>query len=583
MSRRLLLIFLVFLWFIRIPVALRGDFVDFTIEAGVTGTGVGNGIAIGDYDNDGYLDIYVSADPHDILYRNNGDGTFQDVTDKTGIFVRDDGVGAVFGDYDNDGDLDLYIPVNDGPDVFFQNEGNGVFRNITRAIGINNPHRARSASFVDFDNDGFLDIYVVNENAPNILYKNKNGVSFEDVALKLNVAHPGPGRAGIWGDYDNDGDLDLFLTNRGAPNVLYRNDGFTFTDVTKRAGLDDSGNSTGAVFGDYDNDGYLDICVCGRNKVWLYRNNRDGSFTDVSEIAGLEILGEFGTPAFGDYDNDGNLDLYLAVWSGDSVIYRNTGQGTFENVTQELGMGVFGNSWGVVFADFDNDGDLDIYTTYTTRNNILYKNNGNDNNWLHVKTVGGTSNRDGIGSRIKLITGGVSQIREVGGGTGYGSQESLQVEFGMGDFTFADLLEIKWTSGMVTTLNKVKGNQLITVMENFWSVEDMNIEYGESKKQDSKITKSCILPNYPNPFNPETWLPYQLSEQTEVNINIYDSNGRLIRAIHLGIKLPGVYASKDKAAYWNGRNEYGELVAPGIYFYSFRGKNFLQLGKLILK
>lgn len=580
MTRILLFYIFILLWFIRIPGVVGINFEDFTDKAGVPGTGVGNGIAVGDYDNDGDPDFYVSGDPRDILYRNKGDGTFQDVTIASGIFVIGDGVGAVFGDYDNDGDLDLYIPVNDGFDILFQNLGNGSFRDITKEARISNPNRARSASFADFNNDGFLDIYVVNEDASNILYKNRNGRFFENVAQNMNVAHLGPGRCNVWGDYDNDGDLDLYVTNKGASNVLFRNDGFGFKNVTKEAGVEGTGDNTGVAFADYNNDGYLDIYVCRKGGNSLYRNNADGSFTDMGMVAGVNDQGEGGTPAFGDYDNDGDLDLYLAVWKGNSILYSNRGDGTFEDVTQQSGLGAFGNSWGAVFADYDNDGDLDLYTTYTTRNNILYRNGGNNNNWLHIKTIGSSSNRDGIGARIKLFTKNFVQIREVSGGSGYASQESLPVEFGLSDSTIADLVEIRWPSGVSTRMTKIRANQMIIVIENFLSVEG---SYIEDKIPNKKITDSRLFPNYPNPFNPETWLPYQLSERSDVNIIIFNSNGCLVCKLSLGPKEPGIYIKKNKAAYWNGKNDHGEKVAPGIYFYEFHAGSFSQTGKMVMQ
>jgi len=589
MSKKLLPLLIISLCSIGIPRALCVDFVDVTDEAGVPGTGVGNGVAFADYDNDGDLDIYVSADPHDILYRNNGDGTFEDVTAAAGISVRGDGVAVAFGDHDNDGDLDLYVAVNDGWDIFFQNDGDGVFQDITREVKINNPNRARSATFADFDNDGFLDIYVANENAANILYKNRNGETFQNVAQIMNVAHWGPGRCSVWGDYDNDGDLDLYVTNKGAPNILYRNDVIGFKDVTEDAGVGGPGDSTGVSFADYDNDGDLDIYVGSDGQSFLYRNNGDGTFRDVAANAGVAHVGE-ATPAFADYDNDRDLDLYVAVWKGRAVLYRNNGDGTFEDATQEAGLGALGNGWSAIFGDYDGDGDLDIYASYTTRSNILYQNNGNDNNWLHIKTVAGaSSNRNSIGARIELSAGGMSQIREVSGGTGYGSQDSLTVEFGLGENVVADAVEIRWPSSIVTRLTNVQANQLILAEENPWAVETLDrhqessIKNPASRIQYPASGTSCLLPNYPNPFNPDTWLPYQLAEHADVKIVIYDSSGCLIRTLNLGHRKPGIYVSKSEAAYWDGKGNDGEQVAAGVYFCQLRIGCFLHMRKVVLR
>jgi hypothetical protein len=299
-------------------------------------------------------------------------------------------------------------------------------------------------------------------------------------------------------------------------------------------------------------------------------------------MAGVTHFGPESTPAFGDYDNDGDLDLYLAVWQEEAFIYRNNGDGTFTDVTQEMGLGVLGNSWSAVFSDYDSDGDLDIYASYTTRSNILYQNPGTDNNWLHIKTQGSTSNMDGIGARIELAAGGTSQIREVSGGTGYGSQDSLTVEFGLGDSPTADMVEVKWPSGVVTTLTNVQANQSILVKESFWAVETVDIEKPVTHSASSAID-SRLLPNYPNPFNPETWIPFQLAEQANVTITIHDIAGRLIRTLNLGHKSPGIYASKNEAVYWDGRNDGGDSVASGIYFCQLVAGSFSQTGKMTLK
>lgn len=583
------IIILLFIYCILVVPNAHGiGFTNVTDIAGVSGTGVGNGIAFVDYNNDGFLDIYVSSDPNDILYKNNGDGTFTDVAAEVGISIIGDGVGIAFGDYDNDGDLDLYVAVNDGWDMFFQNESGKTFRNVTNNLRINNPGRARSVSFVDFDKDGFLDIYVINENSANILYKNINGRFFEDVAQLMGVAHQGTGRCHAWGDYDNDGDMDLYLTNKGGFNILYRNDRGIFKNVTKEAGVEGAGNSIGTAFFDYNNDGYLDIYVGDSIKTFLYHNNGDGTFTNVAEKAGIAPkIGSGSTPAFGDFDNDGYPDLLLAVWNGSAIMYHNNGDGTFTDVTAEWGIDAFGNGWSAVTGDYDNDGDLDIYITYTTRQNILYQNDGNNNNWIQFKTIGELSNKDGIGTRIEIHAGNILQIREVSAGSAYGSQDSFILEFGLANNSYVDIVEIKWQSGIVTKLKNVKSNQLIVVKENFWAVKEpydgyVNSDNKIEKANKLKNEKTILLQNYPNPFNPETWIPYQLSIQSDVEINIYNSLGSKIRTLKLGNKTPGYYISKSEAAYWDGKDETGEMVPVGIYFYQLKAGNLCETRRMVL-
>jgi hypothetical protein len=557
------------------------EFVDVTAKAGVFGTGIGNGVAFIDFDNDGNLDLYVSSDPQDILYHNNGDGTFDDVTAKSGIEVLGDGIGIAFGDYDNDGDPDIYIPVNDGLDIFYQNEGGNLFRDITGASRIDNPSRARGASFADFNLDGLLDICVINEGAPIILYRNKNGRFFEDVTNQVGLANNGPGRCCIWGDYDNDGDQDIYVTNKGIPNKLYRNDVIGFKDVTDIAGVEGSGDSTGSAFADYDNDGNLDLFVGGNKTCFLYHNNGDGTFSNVADIAGIVNPGEACTPTFADFDNDGDLDLYLSVWKGKSILYSNNGDGTFTDITEQVGMGAVGNGWSATAGDYDNDGNIDIYASYTTRSNILYKNMGNDNNWLYVKALGSLSNASGIGVRISVTANNLTQIREISGGTGYGSQDSLIAEFGLGKAQNIDRVDVFWSSGIHTTMRNVNPNQTIIAEEGFSAVEESESYNAKPKPNDQG--KTTLIQNYPNPFNPGTWIPFQIANAGNVQISIYNSIGMLIREIDIGYKKPGTYIAKSDCVFWDGRDNQGELVSTGVYFYKLTTDKTTDIRKMILK
>ncbi|RMG50185.1 MAG: CRTAC1 family protein [Acidobacteria bacterium] len=472
----------------------------------------GGGAAFLDYDGDGNLDIYVvDVGGPNVLFRNNGDGTFSDVTEQAG--VADAGHisrGVACADYDNDGDEDLYV-LNEGPNVLFRNNGDGTFSDVTEQAGVADASRSQSAAFGDYDADGFLDLYVGNyidmstlsedrlnfACQPNRLYHNNGDGTFTDVGAELGVADSGCALAVTFTDYDGDGDLDLLVGNDFGPwgyppNVLFRNDGpgsdgrWIFTDVSQAAGIDGRLYSMGIAVGDYDNDGDLDYYVTSIGRNVLYRNNGDGTFTDVARETGTRAPRAGDVPRiswgaeFFDYDNDGDMDLYVASGpvTGDekqaNLLFFNRGDGTFMDIAAEVGVDDSGSGRGTIIGDYDGDGDVDLYLVNYGQRAVLYRNEyyrpeghraSTMNNWLEVKLRGTTSNRDGIGARLRLVAGGRSQIREVGTGSPHASRSSAIVHFGLGPAEVVDRLEIRWPSGRVQSMRDVPVNRRITVIE----------------------------------------------------------------------------------------------------------------------
>ncbi|MCY4403889.1 MAG: CRTAC1 family protein [Candidatus Poribacteria bacterium] len=480
---------------------------------------VGSGAAWRDYDNNGTLDLYLvnSSDvrpepgtilPKNRLFSNNGDGTFTDVTDIAGVGDTGWGMGCAFADYDNDGDADLYV-TNYKANVFYLNLGDGTFKLYTSgAGGIGHTGFGSGIVWGDFDVDGYLELYLGNyieySKVPqgdevffpydffgqaNVLYLNKADGSFIDVtdASKVNGGfHLTLGVAAA--DYDSDGDLDIYLANDSDQNILYRNDGeMTFTNTNQpdaRSRTGDIRSGMGIAWGDYDNDGSLDLFVTNwldENNV-LYRNNGDGTFTDVSAQSGVfeSGLGKtcWGTVFF-DMDNDTDLDLFFAAghidpasWENhgqSDVLLRNNGDGTFTDVSEQAGLRQLespGVGRGVAAGDYDADGDIDLLIVNAGEKPRLLRNDGGNRlNWLHIRTVGVESNRDGIGAQIKVVTGEIHQIREVTAGSSYLSQNSPEVEFGLGKHNKVDKVIIQWTSGTLQTLTNIKANQRLIVTE----------------------------------------------------------------------------------------------------------------------
>ena len=466
---------------------------------------VGSGAAWRDYDNNGTLDLYIVNStavrpepdtilPKNRLYSNNGDGTFTDVTDISGVGDTGWGMGCAFADYDNDGDADLYV-TNYKANVFYLNNGDATFKKFTSgAGGIGHKGFGAGVAWGDFDTDGFLELYVGNYieytkvpqgdevffpydffGQTNIFYLNKGDGEFIEItdSAKVNGGfHLTLGVAAA--DYDNDGDLDIYLANDSDQNILYRNDGeMTFMNTNQpnaRSRTGDIRSGMGIAWGDYDNDGALDLFVTNwldENNV-LYRNNGDGTFTDVSASSGIfeSGLGKtcWGTVFF-DIDNDTDLDLFFsaghidpATWEShgqQDVLLRNNGDGTFTDISDQVGLRKFetpGVGRGVAAADYDADGDVDLFVVNSgEKPRLLQNNGGNKLNWLHIRTVGVESNRDGIGTRIKVITGDTHQIREVASGSSYLSQHSPEVEFGLGNHDIVDQIIIRWQSGTEQT------------------------------------------------------------------------------------------------------------------------------------
>lgn len=493
---------------------------------------MGSGACFIDYDNDGWQDILIvnsmdwkehkSGNSYPALYHNNKDGTFTDVTRLAGLSTEMYGMGCAVGDFDNDGFDDLYITAVGGNHLF-HNLGNGKFADTTHRAGVSDPGFATSAIWFDYDNDGKLDLFVSHyvtwsvetdqfcsldnkdksyctpeayKGESSTLFHNKGNGIFENVTKRAGLYDPTGKSLGIaMLDYDDDGWMDLFVANDTQPNKLYRNnhDG-TFTDSAVNAGVayGESGTTRagmGADAGDYDHSGRQGLIVGNftNEGLALYRNNGSGLFSDESSASGVGLASvkslTFGSMFF-DYDLDGLLDIFAAnghVADDISVVqptlkyqqvphlFHNLGNHKFEDVASRLGSAlrrpVVGR--GAAYADIDNDGDLDLLlTTNNGPARLLRNENGNKNDMLRIKTIGTKSNRDGIGAKITLTSGANRLFAVVKSGSSYLSQSELPVTFGLGKpQDQAVSLEIVWPSGRKDAIPNISRNQFITVQE----------------------------------------------------------------------------------------------------------------------
>ncbi len=464
------------------------DFTDVTAEMGAGAPGYGTAVAWGDYDGDGDQDLYVvnlgpgGAGQANVLLRNDGD-TFTDATAEAGVGNAGPGVAAAWADMDNDGDLDLFVSNRPGDNALYQNDGAGHFEEIAVAAGVSDFYgMGEGAAWADDDRDGLVDLYVANYtgasppyNKPNRLFRNLGQNEFEEIAAQRLVAHTGNGEGIAWADFDNDGDQDLYVANAGGVNVLFRRqDDGIFENVTAAMHVPGGpGSSYGAAWGDYDNDGWLDLYVAQQGANKLYRNLSGADFSDVSAEAGVAGNRWSLGCAWGDFDSDGRLDLHVANadisgYDPGDVLYHNQGgmPVTFDDVTVETGVANLLDARGSGWGDFDNDGDLDLYVVNqgTGQTNRLFRNNGSQNHWLAVSLVGCASNRSGIGARVQVTSDG-AQIREISGGSGFASQDSLPAEFGLGSWEQPVTIHVLWPSGWQSTLARVAADSSVRVHE----------------------------------------------------------------------------------------------------------------------
>lgn len=486
-------------------------FEDVAPQAGVDQRSMGRGSAWRDMDGDGWLDLITVEDdgPHK-LYRNGGDGTFVDIAEQAGIADPLGGWSALWVDYDNDGDGDLFV-TRDGfsgiaRNTLFQNRGDGTFVDVTVAMGLTSVSDSFCAAWGDYDNDGRVDLYIGNgiaqKGAPNALYKNNLDGPFSDVTRAAGVDNGDGATIGVsWGDYDNDGWLDLYAANNGMDNALYRNRGNgTFEDRARAAGVTEPVFGFVSFFTDYDNDGWLDLFV-SNNALWLadvirsaerggpggfegnrsffYRNRGDGTFVDIAPGSGLDRT--LGTMAatYGDVDNDGYVDLYLANGGPTmdrfepDLIMASNGDGTFAEISAYSGLHLTGKGHGPAMGDYDNDGDLDIYSPQggvggnagNIQPNHLLRNRGTDGRWLVVQLQGRASNRDAVGAVVVATMGERVHRATVDGGSGFGVTNSLPIELGLGAARQVDHLRIDWPSGQTDHFYDVEANQVLRVVE----------------------------------------------------------------------------------------------------------------------
>jgi len=590
------------------------------------GSGIGNdgnsrGMSTVDWDGDGDHDMFITnrvlysspGESINRLFRNDGPDIADDdawiFPEVTPVNMQDplNGQGLAWGDFDGDGDLDLYTSNMTVVDTYpqenslFRNDGGGVFTDIAPAAGLDDGGSGRSCSWCDYDQDGDLDLYLCNK-GENFLWRNDgydvlnpNSWLFVNVAPISGVDDPQYTMGCAWSDYDNDGDPDLFLASYGGDiNKLFRNDGpspatpgeWVFTDVAPALGLDDATDSEGPIWGDFDNDGWVDLYVSNNGPNRLYRN-LGGTFVEIAADSGDNLNdSQYGAGCgWADYDNDGDLDLFQGnhfpnvgpEWSN-NFLFRNEGvpgaapgSWTFSDVSPPnyALMADTLNTNGVAWFDYDDDGDLDLtYSTMSGGPNRLFRNdvaNATGNHWFQLDLTDTSMNTCAIGARVIVYHAGGLALREINGGMGFLSQESLTLEFGVGTSTVLDSVVIRWPDGEFESLLGFPVDRRLPYTRGVTPVESV------------PLAALALDRNVPNPFNPSTRIAFELPSHGRAVLTVHDIAGRRVATL-----VDAELQAGSHAVIWRGRDLHGASVASGVYLARLTTADGVRMRRMVL-
>jgi enediyne biosynthesis protein E4 len=620
--------FLLLLFLLPLSLQGQGTFTEVAAQAGIVHKGFCNsqmtgGVAWFDYDADGDQDLYTTGGLLvNSLYRNNGDGTFSDVTAVAGLSLPPGThtQGVLTGDIDNDGYRELYVSTwFTQRNYFFKNNGDGTFSDISQSSGVClDTLWTSAAAFEDFNGDGFLDLYTVNYvYAPivlfdslgnqvayahrcdaNSLFLNNQDGTFTDMANAYAVADTGCGLAVVLSDFDSDADRDILIANDFgewvSPNVMYRNQWpQPFVDISQSSGMDLQMYGMGIAAGDYDHDLDPDYYITDIGAASLLRNNGDGTFSDLAIAAGVandSLLGQARTSwgaIFLDYDHDTWLDLavsngyiqllpYLNNTPQDpNALYRNLGNGTFADVSLASGIADTNAARGMAAADYDQDGDLDLFInvvridTNAPEFSLLYRNDQNSgNHWLQVQLQGLYQNRDAFGSRVEIVAGGLHQVQEILSGSSHMSQNASTAHFGLGSAALVDSILVTWPNGSQQLWTGISADTALRL------VEDTTAILGRAQPR----FRPLLLRAYPQPFDASVTLEAVTRAPGTVRWEVRDLQGRLVRVLQAA--SPTAVAQRLE---WDGHDAKGLPLPAGSYVITARhplGSGSLRIQKI---
>lgn len=536
-----------------------------------------------DVDGDRDLDLFISNGPKDgennFLYKNDGKGGFTRVTGDPIVQDGKPSDGATWADFDNDGDADCFVANWYGANnLLYKNKGNGAFDQVLTGNLVTDGGFSETASWGDFDNDGRLDLYVTNSDGDkkNFLYKNKGDGSFERITTGSPVTDALFSRSVNWTDYNNDGHLDLFVTNESnQPENLYRNLGptsvNTFQKLTGSPLVTNGGSTMSSSWGDYDNDGDLDVFLANdQADDALFENKGGGTFSKVTTGPVVTSGGNSFGSQWADVDNDGDLDLFVtnAFWGGPwrNFLFINNGAGQFSRDTAEVVSKDEGWSYGCAFGDYDRDGDLDlaVATCYNaSQTDYLYENHASEtaNHWLSVELTGTQSNRSAIGAKVRLKAniGGkqVEQLREISAQSGYCGQNQLAAHFGLGDAAQIESITVQWSSGLEELVGNQPADQHLRIVEGKGVVGLVEPNGG--------VPGLTLLPPAPNPFGDSVQCRFELAEAAQLRVEVSNAEGKLLRLL-----TSATFHAGSHTLLWDGKTAVGDTAPAGHYVVTFR-------------
>ena len=506
------------------------------------------GVSVMDYNGDGFDDLFIARqnDRTNLLYRNNGDGTFEDVSQSSGIGSVANANQSTWADIDNDGDLDFYLGTMEGEmNRLFRNKGDGTFEDITAFSRTGIIAATVSANWADINGDGLVDLFLSVLTEDNKLFINNGNGSFRDATAESGLGFYRLSMGAVFLDYDNDGDQDLYVSHDAHEgNYLYRNNGQgQFTDVSQSTGIYSESEGMGVSIGDFNNDGFVDLYLTNRLENMLFRNNGGTSFTEIGGVAGVDDLGMGWGVSWLDFDNDGLLDIYIGndthYSDHPNVLYKNNGDETFSVIEQEASISSEWGTHGTAITDIDHDGDLDIYTAnrgLSDKTELFLNQYESENNWLIIRLKTEQDNRMAIGAKVEVTSNDEKYTRYMVAGTSWGGDDSKTLQFGLGDGSNIQSVKVTWPDGTMESFEGIATNKAYSLnrggtaeeiaYQAFDILDAPDDDGGVVTSIDDDVLEALAPEVFPNPTARDFTLRIHMNTLKNVNVNIlkYETN-----------------------------------------------------------